>query len=192
MAQKTEKYHFTASERSLIAMASSLHDIGKIAIDDAILNKPGKYTPEEFAIMKTHTVIGASMLEQLVQYKDDPLVQTAYQICRWHHERYDGRGYPDGLLGDEIPFAAQVVSIADVYDALTSERVYKKAIPHDEAIQMILRGECGAFHPLLIECLLDVQNRIQMELNTLGTDPSEHFLTGADARFHIATGDTER
>ena len=192
VAQKTEKYHFTASERSLIAMASSLHDIGKIAIDDAILNKPGKYTPEEFAIMKTHTVIGASMLEQLVQYKDDPLVQTAYQICRWHHERYDGRGYPDGLLGDEIPFAAQVVSIADVYDALTSERVYKKAIPHDEAIQMILRGECGAFHPLLIECLLDVQDRIQMELNTLGTDPSEHFLTGADARLHIATGDTER
>ena len=192
VAQKTEKYHFTASERSLIAMASSLHDIGKIAIDDAILNKPGKYTPEEFAIMKTHTVIGASMLEQLVQYKDDPLVQTAYQICRWHHERYDGRGYPDGLLGDEIPFAAQVVSIADVYDALTSERVYKKAIPHDEAIQMILRGECGAFNPLLIECLLDVQDRIQMELSTLGTDPSEHFLTGADARLHIATGDNER
>lgn len=192
VSQKTEKYHLTASERSLIAMASALHDIGKIAIDDAILNKPGKYTPEEFAIMKTHTVIGASMLEQLVQYKDDPLVQTARQICRWHHERYDGRGYPDGLLGDEIPIAAQVVSIADVYDALTSERVYKKAIPHDEAIQMILRGECGAFHPLLIECLLDVQDRIQMELNTLGTDSSEHFLTGTGARIHIVTGDDER
>ena len=182
VVQKTDHYHLSRSERSLIATASALHDIGKIAIDDAILNKPGRLTKEEFEIMKTHTMIGARMLEELVQYKDEPLVQTAYQICRWHHERYDGKGYPDGLVGEEIPFAAQVVSLADVYDALTSERVYKKAIPHEEAIQMILRGECGAFNPMLINCLLDVQDKIQMELNTLTSTPPQEDLSGAGCK----------
>lgn len=172
VVQKTEHYHLTRSERSLIATASALHDIGKIAIDDAILNKPGRLTKEEFEVMKTHTTIGAKMLEGLEQYQDEPLVKTAYQICRWHHERYDGRGYPDGLRGEEIPFSAQVVSLADVYDALTSERVYKKAIPHDKAIQMILNGECGVFNPMLLNCLLDVQDKIKLEMNTGGI-PSE-------------------
>lgn len=131
-----------------------------MAIDDSILNKPGRLTPEEYEIMKTHTVIGAQMLERLEQYQSSDLVKTAGQICRWHHERWDGKGYPDGLVGDQIPISAQVVSLVDVYDALTSERVYKKAIPHDETIRMILNGECGQFNPLLLECLLDVQDKI--------------------------------
>ena len=173
VVQKTEHYHLTRSERTLIATASALHDIGKIAIDDAILNKPGKLTKEEFEVMKTHTTVGAKMLEGLTQYQDEPLVKTAYQICRWHHERYDGRGYPDGLRGEEIPFAAQVVSLADVYDALTSERVYKKACPHEKAIQMILNGECGAFNPMLLNCLLDVQDKIQIEMNTQSAGSKE-------------------
>lgn len=148
-------------ERSTIALASALHDIGKMAIDDAILNKPGRLTSEEFEIMKTHTTIGADMLLELGRHHvGNALMEYAYQIARWHHERWDGKGYPDGLKGDDIPIAAQVVSVADVYDALTSVRVYKDAIPHKEAIQMILDGKCGEFNPLLLDCLLEVQDRI--------------------------------
>lgn len=142
---------------SAAGMASALHDIGKIAIDSAILNKPGKLTDEEFELMKQHTVIGAEMLENLPRFHDEPLVRTSYEICRWHHERFDGRGYPDGLKGDEIPIVAQVVSIADVYDALTSERVYKKAFSHETAIKMIQEGQCGAFNPVLLDCLMQIE-----------------------------------
>ena len=161
LAQKTDHYSLPAAERITIAMASTLHDIGKLAIDDKILNKPGRLTDEEFAIMKTHTTIGADMLERLERYNDSNLVKIARDIARWHHERYDGRGYPDGLKGDEIPISAQVVSLADVYDALTSERVYKAAASHEVAMQMIMDGECGTFNPLLLECLVDVQDRIR-------------------------------
>lgn len=149
----TDKYKLTESDISIISRASALHDIGKISIPDEILNKPGRFTDEEFAIMKNHSMAGAEMLDDIAAYKDEPLVKAAYQICRWHHERYDGRGYPDGLKGDEIPIAAQIVAIADVYDALTSERVYKKAYSHEKAVDMILNNECGVFNPLLIECL---------------------------------------
>lgn len=166
LMQKTDKYKLTWNDCSLIVTASSLHDIGKIGIDDKILNKPGKLTNEEFDIMKTHTLLGASMLKSLTAHQNEPLVKTAYEICRWHHERYDGRGYPDGLKEDEIPITAQVVSIADVYDALVSDRVYKKAFSHEKAIQMILNGECGIFNPLLIECLLDIEQNIK---NTFAT-----------------------
>ena len=161
LIQKTDKYELSWQDRFLITTASSLHDIGKIDIDEKILNKPGRLTSEEFEIMKTHTIIGATMLEKLEVYQDEPLVQIAIKICRWHHERYDGRGYPDGLKGDEIPIAAQVVSVADVYDALTSERVYKKAFSHEKAMEMILGGECGAFNPLLLECLVDIQDKLK-------------------------------
>lgn len=161
LMQKTDRYQFGSSDQFLIATASALHDIGKIGIEDAVLNKPGRLTNEEFEIMKTHTLIGAGMLDELKMYKDEQLVKVAYQICRWHHERYDGRGYPDGLEGEEIPIAAQVVSVADVYDALVSERVYKKAFSHEKAIDMIINGECGQFNPLLIECLLDIQDEIK-------------------------------
>ena len=142
-------------------MASSLHDIGKIGIDDKILNKKGQLTDEEFEIMKQHTVIGVEILEDLQYYQDEPLVKTAREICRWHHERYDGRGYPDGLKGEDIPISAQVVSLADVYDALVSKRVYKASYSHEKAMQMILNGECGAFNPLLLTCLKDIEGEIQ-------------------------------
>ena len=161
---KTDRYHITAEDQELIITASALHDIGKIGIDGKILNKPGKLTPEEFEIMKTHTVIGASMLDSLEEYQDEKLVQIAKEICRWHHERYDGKGYPDGLVGDEIPISAQVVALADVYDALTSERVYKKAYSHEKAMKMILGGECGEFNPLLLECLVETQDYIRLSL----------------------------
>ncbi len=147
-----EDLFFTQQEISIISTASALHDVGKIAIPEHILNKPGKLTDEEFAVMKTHTTMGADMLRNLPIYQDKPLVKTAYEICRWHHERWDGKGYPDGLKGDEIPISAQIVALADVYDALTSKRVYKGPYPHDKAVQMILNGECGMFSPLLLEC----------------------------------------
>lgn len=164
VAKKTGRKDLDPDTISMISMASSLHDIGKMAIPEEILNKPGRLTAEEFELMKTHSAVGAEMLSSLSTYKNDPLVQTAYEICRWHHERYDGRGYPDGLKGDEIPISAQVVSLADVYDALTSERVYKAAIPHDKAIEMILNGECGAFDPFMLECLTDIADEIRDEL----------------------------
>ena len=161
LVHRSDKFPLDNEQRSAIAMASALHDIGKMSIDDAILNKPGRLTTEEFEIMKTHTTLGADMLLELGrQHAGNPLLEYAYQIARWHHERWDGKGYPDGLKGDDIPIAAQVVSVADVYDALTSVRVYKDAIPHEEAIQMILDGKCGEFNPLLLDCLLEVQDRI--------------------------------
>jgi len=164
LVQITDKYHLSRTDISLIGTASALHDIGKIAIPDGILNKPGKFTPEEFKIMQTHTVEGAAMLEHLPYYQNEPLVKVARDICRWHHERYDGCGYPDGLKGEDIPISAQVVSLADVYDALTSERVYKKAFPHKRAMEMIKNNECGAFNPVLLECLDDISESIQKEL----------------------------
>lgn len=167
LMHKVERYNdLTHEDLDMISMASALHDIGKISIDEAILNKPGRLTDEEFAIMKTHALIGAQMLSEM-PYKDNKLIQTAYEICRWHHERYDGSGYPDGLKGDEIPISAQIVAMADVYDALTSERVYKKALPHETAVQMIIDDKCGVFNPELKECLLDVAETIR---STLASD----------------------
>lgn len=155
------RYPITPMDVSVISVASALHDIGKIAIDEKILNKPGKLTEEEFAIMKTHSLIGAEILNKLPAYQEEPLVKTAYEICRWHHERYDGRGYPDGLKGDAIPISAQTVALADVYDALTSERVYKEAFSREKALDMIFEGQCGAFNPLLLECLSDVSEQLE-------------------------------
>lgn len=159
----TDRYALTKADISRISLASALHDIGKIAIDEKILNKPGRLTKEEFEVIKTHSAIGAQMLEDLPNHKDAQLIRTAWEICRWHHERYDGRGYPDGLKGDEIPLSAQVVALADVYDALISDRCYKKAIPHETAVQMILNGECGTFNPLLMECLKQVESILNTE-----------------------------
>ena len=160
----SSNYSITAEQQDLIPLASALHDIGKIGIDEKILNKPGKLTLEEFEVMKTHSMLGAGMLHDLDEFAEQPLLQTAYEIARWHHERWDGRGYPDGLKGDEIPISAQLVSLADVYDALTSERCYKKAFSHEKAVQMILNGECGAFNPLLLQCLTDIQTDLKEEL----------------------------
>lgn len=164
LSSKRPDYELDAGKIALISEASALHDIGKIAIDEKILNKPGRLTSEEFEIMKQHSTIGAQMLDGLSVHQGEPLVQVAYEICRWHHERWDGRGYPDGLKGDEIPISAQVVAMADVYDALTSERVYKAAFSHEKAVEMICAGECGSFNPMLLECLMEVAGTIQSEM----------------------------
>ncbi len=161
LVKKTSRYPIAEADIPVISLASALHDIGKIGIDDHILNKPGKLTAEEFAVMKSHSVIGANMLQGLTAYKDKPLVKYACEICRWHHERWNGKGYPDGLAGDDIPVTAQIVALADVYDALTSERVYKPALPAEKAKEMILNGECGDFNPLLLECFSEEFDNIR-------------------------------
>ena len=155
LQRKTDRYQILEADIALISTASALHDIGKIAVNEEILNKPGRLTEEEFEVIKTHSLIGAEMLKKLSAYENEPLIKTAYEICRWHHERYDGNGYPDQLKGDDIPISAQIVAMADVYDALTSERCYKKAYSHEIAIQMILDEKCGVFNPLLLDCLQD-------------------------------------
>nr|MDD6335905.1 response regulator [bacterium] len=162
--KKTARYGLKPPDVRVISTASSLHDIGKIIIPDGILNKPGQLTAQEAAVVKTHSVEGALMLKRLSVYQNDPIISTAHDICRWHHERYDGTGYPDGLVGDDIPISAQVVSLADVYDALTSERCYKNAYSHQQAVGMIRRGECGAFNPLLLECLQEIGDKLEQRL----------------------------
>lgn len=180
LIEKTDKYHLTENDILLISTASSLHDIGKISIDDKILNKPGRLTAEEFEVIKTHSVIGAEMLQDLHNTHNYPLFDKAYEICRWHHERYDGKGYPDGLKGEEIPISAQVTSLADVYDALTSNRCYKKAFSHEKAMEMILDGQCGAFNPVLLQCLKDCEKQILAEfLDSIDTTQDDRLLIRA-------------
>ena len=144
-----------------IAQASIMHDVGKIAIPDAILNKPGRLTPEEFEIMKTHTTQGGFLLEKIPQLRENGVYHYAYDIARHHHERWDGRGYPDGLKGDEISLGAQIVSLADVYDALSCKRVYKDAFPRERVLQMIRDGECGVFNPELLDRFFSVEEELQ-------------------------------
>ena len=176
LMRKSENYDLSWSQQHMIATASALHDIGKIGIDEKILNKPGKLTKEEFEIMKQHTLIGAQMLDSLEMYHDEEMMKYAYEICRWHHERYDGKGYPDGLKGEEIPISAQVVSLADVYDALVSDRVYKKAYSHEKAMEMILNGECGVFNPILLECLVEIQDKVRKELGIKSVNECLEYL----------------
>ena len=176
LMRKSENYDLSWSQQHMIATASALHDIGKIGIDEKILNKPGKLTKEEFEAMKQHTIIGARMLDRLEMYHDEEMMKYAYEICRWHHERYDGKGYPDGLKGEEIPISAQVVSLADVYDALVSDRVYKRAYSHEKAMEMILNGECGIFNPLLLECLVEIQDKVRKELGIKDVNECLEYL----------------
>lgn len=176
LTRKSENYVLSWSQQHMIATASALHDIGKIGIDEKILNKPGKLTKEEFEAMKQHTIIGARMLDRLEMYHDEEMMKYAYEICRWHHERYDGKGYPDGLKGEEIPISAQVVSLADVYDALVSDRVYKKVYSHEKAMEMILNGECGMFNPLLLECLVEIQDKVRKELGIKDVNECLEYL----------------
>lgn len=158
------EYGLSEDDIYLICNASALHDIGKISIASEILNKPGRLTDEEFKIMKGHALEGARLLQDIPMRENEPLIQLGCQICRWHHERFDGRGYPDGLKGEEIPIAAQVVALADVYDALTSKRVYKPAFSHEKAVDMILNGECGVFNPVLLTCLKELSETLEEEL----------------------------
>ena len=164
IAQQVSKdfpeYGLNDGEIEIITSAAALHDIGKIAIPDSILLKPGRPTGEEFEIMKTHTVQGCRILESAQIFNDKKYYDYSYDICRHHHERWDGRGYPDGLAGDGISIAAQIVSLADVYDALTSVRVYKPAYTPEEAMHMIQNGECGSFNPKLLACFEKVQKRL--------------------------------
>ena len=157
-------YPLTPQEIEMISNASATHDIGKIAIPDSILLKPGRLTEEEFEVMKTHTIRGCEILDNLNYAQDEEYYTYCYDICRSHHERWDGKGYPDGLKGDEIPIWAQATSIADVYDALTSKRVYKDACSHEEAVAMIERGECGQFNPIIMKCFLEVQDTLNEEV----------------------------
>ncbi len=155
------EYHLQPDEIENIVTSSILHDIGKIAIPDNILNKPGRLTPEEFEIMKQHTVRGCELLQDIPDIIDAGIYNYSYDICRHHHERWDGKGYPDGLSGDDISIWAQVVSVADVYDALTSERVYKKAFSPEKAVDMIFNGECGTFNPKVLFAFKKSLGRIQ-------------------------------
>lgn len=152
LAKYFPKYGLTPEQIDEIARASALHDIGKIGIPDSILLKPGKLTPEEFEVMKTHTTIGCDILEKFKENQTSDFYRYCYDICRYHHERWDGNGYPDHLVGDEIPISAQIVAIADVYDALVSPRVYKSVYANNEAFDMIMNGECGQFSPDVLEC----------------------------------------
>lgn len=155
------EYHLPKKEIDKIGTSSILHDVGKISIPDSILNKPGRLTKEEFEIMKQHTLKGCEILQNIPDIMDNGIYNYSYDICRHHHERWDGKGYPDGLSGDDISIWAQVVSIADVYDALTSERVYKKAFSHDTAVDMIFHGECGAFNPKVLKVFATVMERTE-------------------------------
>lgn len=161
LARWTDRYQLTQEARRTISTAAALHDIGKMEICDSLLNKAGSLTAEEMRIVQSHTLLGAKMLEGLEAYREEGFVRVAYQICRWHHERYDGSGYPDHKKGEEIPIAAQVVGLADVYERLVSKPVDGKARTHREAMQMILSGECGAFNPLLLSCLQEADAEIQ-------------------------------
>lgn len=184
--KENNRYALSKEQIRMITTASALHDIGKISIPDEILNKPGRLTAEEFAVIKGHSMAGANMLSELpLDQKEEPLVKTAYEICRWHHERYDGGGYPDGLKGEEIPVSAQVVALADVYDALTSERCYKDAYSHEKAIEMILAGQCGAFNPLMLECLLDISSSLKKKMGYKSKERYEQTdLSDIASRFH--------
>lgn len=172
LCEKTDKYKLSPAEINVIATASALHDMGKVYIPEEILNKPARLTKEEFEIMKTHAALGAELMKSM-PFQDEPLLKYAHDIARWHHEKYDGCGYPDNLVGDDIPIWSQVVSLADVYDALTCERVYKKPYPHDVAMAMIYNGECGAFNPLLLECFSECESVIREEIEKFNNHMNE-------------------
>lgn len=164
MLERTDKYGLTLQDCRRAAAAAMFHDIGKIGVPDALLRKPGPLTPEEFDEIKKHTLIGEELMRGMKEMESEPLVEAAAEICRWHHERVDGSGYPDGLKGDEIPMTVQAVGLVDAYDSLVSQRVYKPAYTHAEALAMIRRGECGAFDPLLVDCLEDIQGALCREV----------------------------
>ena len=163
LVQKTDRYSLTQEDIQLISSASALHDIGKVSIPDEIINKPGKLTKEEFEIMKLHTVRGCEILENVEILKNSDSFVYYHDICRWHHEKWDGHGYPDGLKGDEIPIWAQVVALADCYDALVSERIYKPAYSHEKALEMIQAGECGQFNPALLRAFAKVADILKLQ-----------------------------
>lgn len=164
IAKEFPEYEIDEKKIDLITNASALHDVGKIAIPDAILLKPGRLTAEEFEIMKKHSMYGCRIIESFDFIKDKQMYDYSYQIARWHHEKFDGHGYPDGLKGDQIPICAQIVSISDVYEALVSKRCYKDAYSHLDACKMIVMGECGVFNPKLLQCFDIAKNDFRLAL----------------------------
>lgn len=161
LEKENENYKFTKEEKKDIILAAGMHDIGKLCIDDAILNKPGRLTQEEFEEMKKHTTYGGQMMESLDVYQGELLTKYIYDICMEHHERWDGNGYPLGKKGDEINIYSQIVGLADCYDALVSNRVYKNAYAHEKAIDMLFKDECGVFNPLILKCFMNVKTEIR-------------------------------
>ena len=164
LMEKDDRYRFTGEEIGTISLAAGLHDIGKLLIPEEILNKPSALTEEECVIVRRHALLGAMLISELPVKQDEPLIRYARDICRWHHERWDGNGYPDGLKGTEIPVVVRVTSLADAYDALVSKRCYKEAYSHERAMQMILSGECGIFDPLVLECLIDLSDTLKEKM----------------------------
>jgi len=175
VARSCPEYGLDDHTIQVIASAAALHEIGKISVPDYILNKPGKLTPEEYEIMKSHALVGSQMLAGLSGLGDDEYLRHAYNLCRYHHERWDGSGYPEGLVGDEIPIGAQAVGLADAYDALTTDRIYQAACSGEQAVNMILNGDCGAFSPKLLECFKQVQGEFE-----LLSDSSDEAKQGSD------------
>ena len=161
-----------------IVIVSPLHDIGKIAISDTILLKPGRLTPEEFELMKSHTTNGVEILKNIDEIWEEDYRNVSYDVCYYHHERYDGKGYPKGLKGEEIPLSAQLVAIADVYEALISPRIYKEPFPYAEAYDMILNGKCGAFSPRILDCFQAARNRLEAHAKGLEEVPMAFFAGG--------------
>ena len=161
LLERTDRCPIGPEDIETVCIASSLHDIGKLLIPEDILTKPTALTPGEFDIVKQHTRLGAKIISDLPIYQNETIIKYALEICRWHHERWNGEGYPDGLKGEDIPIAAQVVSLADAYDALTSKRCYKEALSHEKSLEMIRGGECGSFNPLLLECLNDIADTLK-------------------------------
>ncbi len=164
LMERCPEYGLDRQTVDVIALASMMHDVGKIMISDAILLKPGKLTPEEFDAIKRHTILGCEVLDHTSYMWEEDYYRCCLQICRSHHEKFDGRGYPEGLAGDSIPIAAQIVSIADCYDALTNERVYKKAFSPEKSYEMLMGGECGVFNPKLMQCLEDCREKFEAEV----------------------------
>lgn len=185
LMEKTNQYPISKHDIPIICNAASFHDIGKMVLPIEILNKPGKLTAEEFEVIKTHSMEGANLLMSLPMRENEPLIKIGCDICRWHHERYDGSGYPDGLKGDEIPIAAQVTALADVYDALRSSRVYKPPYSHEEAIHMIMNGECGVFNPILLECLSEISDTLEetVKVNSGSTISEEKMIQAIEQQF---------
>ena len=172
VVKECPEYNISAIQAEYIFLASSVHDIGKIAIPDAIMLKPGRLSKEEFEIMKTHTTHGAQLLDMLEEIGDSQYSRYCRDIALYHHERWDGKGYPKGLKGDDIPISAQIVSVADCYDALTSDRPYKNALSHEEAVELIMNGACGAFSEHLMECFrlaLPEFQKIERKFKETGT-----------------------
>ena len=192
LAEKSEQHELPTEEINMIALAAGLHDIGKLFLPEELLNKGSALTEEEYAIVKRHTILGSMLISELPFRRDEKLIRYAVDMCRWHHERWDGRGYPDGLRGTEIPLAVRVASVADAYDALVGKHGGRPAFSHEQAMKMLLGGERGQFDPMVLECLTDIADTLDEELARMMLPEQEpgaaHELVDELYRYQGATG----